>query len=92
MLKPESIMTIPEETKKVAKKAFPKGSVYLTLRDELGPIFDDELFADLYPSIGQPAESPASLALVTVMQYMENLPDRQAADAVRSRIDWSCPT
>ena len=88
MLKPESILEIPEETKAVAKKAFPKGNTYLKLRDELGPIFDDDIFEGLYPNLGQPAESPARLALVTLMQYMENLPDRQAADAVRSRIDW----
>lgn len=88
MLKPQSIPEIPEETKTVAKKAFPKGNTYITLRDELGVIFEDEIFKDLYPSLGQPAESPARLAMVTVMQYMENLPDRQAAEAVRSRIDW----
>jgi hypothetical protein len=26
--------------------------------------------------------------MVTVMQYMEGLTDRQAAEAVRGRIDW----
>jgi transposase len=88
MLKPESIMAIPEETITVAKQAFPKGIMYITLRDELGSIFEDELFVDLYPSLGQPGESPARLALVTLMQFIENLPDRQAAEAVRSRIDW----
>lgn len=88
MLKPKSNMEIPEETRAVAKEAFPKGNVYLTLRDELGTIFKDEIFSDLYPNLGQPAESPARLAMVTLMQFMENLPDRQAAEAVRSRIDW----
>lgn len=88
MLKPENILAIPEETKEVAQKAFPKGNTYLKLRDEVGPIFEDKLFKDLYPKLGQPAESPARLVLVTIMQFMENLPDRQAAEAVRSRIDW----
>lgn len=88
MLKPESNMEIPRETITVAKAAFPKGNIYLTLRDEIGTIFNDEQFAELYPNNGQPAESPARLALVTIMQYMENIPDRQAADAVRGRIDW----
>jgi transposase len=60
----------------------------LTLRDTLGSIFSDELFKDLYPTLGQPAESPGRLALMTVMQFLENLSDRQAAEAVRSRIDW----
>jgi transposase len=43
---------------------------------------------ELYPSTGQPGESPARLALITVMQFMENLTDRQAADAVRDRVSW----
>ncbi len=88
MLRPDHPAEIPEETIKVAKAAFPRGNMYLSLRDTLGVIFQDEMFQDLYPSLGKPAESPGRLALVTVMQYVENLSDRQAADAVRSRIDW----
>ncbi len=88
MLKPEQHTDIPELTKLVAASAFPNGSVVMTMRDELGVLFEDEAFAELYPGLGQPAESPGRLALVTVMQYMENLTDRQAADAVRGRIDW----
>lgn len=88
MLKPENDFQIPEETAKVAKAAFPHGNLYLTLRDNLGSIFTDDLFKDFYPALGQPAESPGRLALITIMQYVEDLPDRQAAEAVRSRIDW----
>ena len=88
MLKPENDDQIPEETAKVAKAAFPNGNIYLTLRENLGLIFEDQTFQDLYPSLGQPAESPGRLALVTIMQYLEDLPDLQAAEAVRSRIDW----
>jgi transposase len=72
----------------VARAAFPKGTPYLTLRDELETMYADSLFADLFPTCGQPAESPGRLALVAVLQFAENLSDRQAADAVRSRIDW----
>jgi len=88
MLKPNRQEAIPEETIKVAKAAFPMGNMYLSLRDRLGPIYADEMFQDLYPSLGQPAESPGRLALITGMQYVEDLSDRQAAEAVRSRIDW----
>lgn len=70
----------------VARAAFPKGNTYMRMRDELGPVFADEQFIELYPDRGQPAESPARLALVTVMQFAEGLSDRQAADAVRARI------
>jgi len=88
MLRLESNAQIPVETIKVAKAAFPNGNIYITLRDTLGSVFQDEIFKELYPMCGQPAESPGRLALVTIMQFLENLTDRQAADAVRSRIDW----
>lgn len=88
MLKPEQNPGIPEMTRIVAEAAFPNGNIFLTMRDELGQIFEDEAFMELYPGLGQPAESPARLALVTVMQFVENLTDRQAAQAVQARIDW----
>jgi transposase len=84
----EPIPPVPHETVRVAKAAFPKGNLYLTLRDELGPIFGDADFANLFSKTEQPAVPPWQLALITVMQFRENLSDRQAADAVRSRIDW----
>jgi transposase len=88
MLRPVPNQDIPEGTRKVAKAAFPKGSLFMTIRDELGSIFEDEAFVELYPGLGQPAESPGRLAMVTVMQFAESLTDRQAAEAVRGRIDW----
>src|ERR687891_2654977 len=87
-LKPGPIQPIPEETIQVARAAFPKGNLYLTLRDKLGSIFQDEDFAGLFPPDGQPALPPWRMALVTVLQFAENLSDRRAAEAVRGRIDW----
>src|SRR5260221_14195187 len=46
------------------------------------------MFTDLSAQDGQPALNPWRLALVSVMQFAENLSDRQAAEAVRARIDW----
>jgi transposase len=80
--------SLPEETARIARAAFPKGNPYLRLYDALGPIFHNPDFADLYSEVGQPAEDPAQLALVTLFQFAEGLTDRQAADAVRARIDW----
>src|SRR6266699_6748766 len=80
--------TIPEETVRVAHAACPKGTLAMRLRDALGELYQDEQFAALYPVEGQPAYEPWRLAVVTVLQYAENLTDRQAADAVRERIDW----
>jgi transposase len=87
-LRPAPIPVIPAETIHITRAAFPQGNIYIQLKDELGSVYKDELFAHLFPPRGQPAVSPWQLALITVMQYMEGLSDRQAADAVRSRIDW----
>ncbi len=87
-LHPEPIGEIPGETARVARAAFPKGTLVTRLRDEFSVIYQDEDFGGLYPDQGQPALTPWRLALVTVFQFLENLSDRQAADAVRARIDW----
>ena len=87
-LHPHVIAPVPEATARVARAAFPKGQPYLTFRDALGTIFQDEDFAALFPAWGQPGLPPWRLALVTIMQFRENLADRQAAEAVRARIDW----
>lgn len=79
---------IPEETARVARAAFRKGTLAIRIRDELGELFSDAGFAGLYPSRGKPAWSPGRLALVSVMQFAEGLSDRQAADAVRGRLGW----
>jgi transposase len=87
-LRPEEIPPVPEETRRVAQAAFPRGNTSMRMRDELGAIYDDHLFAPVFPAPGQPAAPPWRLALPTVRQLAEGLSDRQAADAVRSRIDW----
>ncbi len=79
---------VPKETARVARAAFKKGNVYLLMRDELGVLYQDSQFAHLFSHQGRPAESPGNLALVSVMQFAEGLSDEQAAEMVRSRIDW----
>ncbi len=86
-LQREEIGSVPEETARVARASFPKGNRYMRLRDALGTIFDESEFADLFGRRGKPAEIPWRLGLVCITQYMENLTDRQAADAVRARMD-----
>lgn len=81
-------LTIPEETVRVARAAYPHGNTLMKLRDALGSIYQDQSFASLFPHNGRAVEAPWRLALITVLQFMEELPDRQAADAVRGRIDW----
>jgi transposase len=60
----------------------------MVLADELGSVFDDEEFADLFPSRGKPAESPSRLAVTTILQFTEGLTDRQTEQAICGRIDW----
>jgi transposase len=87
-LRPQPIAPVPEETIRVARAAFPKGNPYLTFRDALGTIFQDTDFAPLFPLEGHPGLPPWRLALITILQFREHLTDRQAAEAVRARIDW----
>ena len=87
-LQPRTAFQIPEETQRVARAAFPRSTLCLQIADALGPVYEDESFADLFPRRGQPAQAPGRLAWVTVLQFVENLSDRAAADAVRGRLDW----
>src|SRR5262245_41528939 len=87
-LHPYASYPVPDDTQRVARAAFSPGNICLQVADRLGTIYYDTQFTALFPTRGQPAEAPARLALATVLQFAEGLSDRQAADAVRSRIDW----
>jgi len=87
-LHPQAIDPVPAETARIAKLAFPKGNRYLTLRDEIGTLYTDQDFTDLFSGYGQTAIAPWRLALICILQFIEDLADRQAAEAVRSRMDW----
>jgi transposase len=86
-MRPSPIEPVPEETARIARAAFCKGNLLMRIRDEIGVLYDDQMFASLYDARGQLAIAPWRLALVTVFQFLENLSDRQAAEAVRGRID-----
>jgi transposase len=87
-LHPQSCYIVPAETANVARAIFPKGNLCITMADRLSSFLCDQDFTALFSSQGQPGASPLRLALVTILQYVEGLTDRQAADAVCSRIDW----
>jgi len=87
-MQPSLFPPVPESTAVVARAAFRKGNRCVRLRDELGALYEDADFATLFPAYGRRALPPWRLALVTVLQFLEGLSDRQAAEAVRSRIDW----
>jgi transposase len=87
-MQPQPWPGVPAETARVARRAFGKGTLAIRARDEMGSWCDDADFAGAYGAAGRPGISPAQLAMVTVLQFTEDLTDRQAADAVRGRLDW----
>lgn len=87
-VQPRAWPEVPEQTAVVARAAFPRGTLAMRVRDELPELFADGQFASAFGVRGRPRISPGQLALITVLQFAENLTDRQAADAVGARIDW----
>ena len=88
-LRPQPLPPVPEAMAAAVQAAVPKGNLCVALRTKFGALYDDQLFADLYPPQGRPVEvAPWRLALVVVLQYIEGLTDRQAAHAVRRCMDW----
>ena len=88
LLKPHVIPPVPAETGRVARATFPHGSPSLTCCAALGTIVQAEDVAALFPGWGQPGLPPWRLALIPILPFRERLTDRQAAEAVRARIDW----
>jgi len=85
-LRPQAPPAVPEETRRIAWAAFPKGTLCLHIADALGPVYQDQQFTALFPRRGRPAEAPGRLALATVLQFVENLSDREAAGVVQKRV------
>ncbi|MEZ0096338.1 transposase [Streptacidiphilus sp. EB129] len=79
---------IPPLTVRVARASNPQGTTAMWIRDRLDGLWTDEDFTAWYPRDGRPGLSPAQLATVCVLQYVMNLSDRQAAEAVRCRLDF----
>ncbi|GGR18269.1 transposase [Deinococcus ruber] len=88
-LQNEDLGSIPEEVQRVVHAVLPRGNTVTQLRDEFGVLYNDDVVRQVFPTRGRPAVSPWRLALVTVLQFVENLTDRQAAEQVRMRLDWN---
>ncbi len=87
-LKTQSPWPMPEETGRIGKLLLRENDPYRLMGDQLFAKWKEEEFADLYASEGKPGYSPVILAFVSVFQFMERLADRQAAQALRMRLDW----
>ncbi len=79
---------VPEATAAVALKVASKRNIYIKMRQALGSVFRNDEFAELFGKEGRPSEAPWRLALVLVFQFLEDASDREAAEYVRTRIDW----
>ena len=87
-VRPRLGVEVPELTARVARASNPAGTTAMWVRDRLDGLWDDEDFASWYPRDGRPGISPAQLATVSVLQFLLDLSDRDAAEAVRCRIDF----
>jgi hypothetical protein len=87
-MRPRESVEVPEETARIVRAACPKGTRATRLRDVLGPVFVDGQFTDWFAVEGRGGVAPGVLAMVCVLQAMERMSDREAADAVRTRVDW----
>ena len=87
-MQPRPWPEVPELTAKVARSSFPKGNLAMRIREELGEVYADTRFAAAFGVRGRPGISPGQLMMASVLQFTENLTDRQAADAVRDRMTW----
>jgi len=86
---PQPAYLIPDETRRVAHAAFPKGTLCLRMVEMLGQLYRDDQFTALFPTRGQPAASPARLALAMVLQYVQRPKTRLGCPRLTSAID--CP-
>jgi transposase len=88
-LRPQPLPPVPEATVAAVQAAFPTGNLYVALRAEFGPLYDEQLCTALYPPAGRPVEvAPWRVALVMIMPDLAGLTARQAAEAARRCLDW----
>lgn len=85
---PGSRQPLPENTARAARSVFNVENLYLAIGDQLDALFDDLNLDDLDAFGEKRANALLTLGMVTIFQFAEWLPDRQAADAVRTRLDW----
>jgi transposase len=87
-LKPKPPRSMPAELAVWGAKHLSPDSPYRLVGDKLYEQYKEADFVDLYHPEGKPGQSPVDLSFVTVFQHMEKLSDRQAAEAIRTRLDW----
>jgi transposase len=79
---------IPQETVRFVEPLLSEESIYRFIGQHIDQIISDEDFMSMYAEEGRPAVNPVTLALVTIFQFLEKLPDRTAAQMAVMRLDW----
>jgi Transposase DDE domain/Transposase domain (DUF772) len=79
---------LPTAGARWCEAALPAGSVYRFLARERARLFPPELFADLFEPTGRRSVPPSILAVVMVLQRLEGLSDREAADRFAFDVRW----
>jgi hypothetical protein len=87
-MQPRPWPDVPELTAKMARSSSRQGNLAMRIRDELGEVYADARFAGAFGVRGRPGISPGQLMMASVLQFSEDLTDRQAAEAVRDRMTW----
>jgi transposase len=87
-MRPRPWPDVPELTATMARSSSRRGNLAMRIRDELGEVYADARFTAAFGVRGRPGISPGQLMMASVLQFSENLTDRQAAEAVRDRITW----
>ena len=87
-MQPRPWPDVPELTARMARASSPKGNLAMRIREEFGEVYAAARFAAAFGVRGRPGISPGQLMMASVLQFSENLTDRQAAEAVRDRMTW----
>lgn len=87
-MKARELAAIPEDTRAIGQQLMSETNLYRVIGDHLADILEEEQFAGIYETTGRQAISPSLLAMVTIFQFQESVPDREAAEMVVMRLDW----
>src|SRR4051812_40020699 len=87
-LRRRDLREVPEDIAVIGERVLGEGDPYRVIGEQLADLVEDEQFAGLYDGRGRAAISPSVLALVTIFQFLEDLPDREASRQVVVRLDW----
>ena len=79
---------LPDAGARYCQATLPERSIYRLLHAHRERLFPDALFADLFQATGRRSVPPSILAVVMVLQRLEGLSDREAADRFTFDVRW----